>query len=409
MPRGAQRKHDPTIPRHIDQTKLPGGIYWQRLGNGRWYVVVRDPESGRLTTKVVAGPSAGLSDLHAIMKKLTGDDARGTISYVSARYWESTEFAEKCAATRKTYKYSAKVASEFKTDKGKGPALDQLYIDRLSLPVIQAIVETIAKGRKESTPGAGDSVPGYPAKANHLLRYFRVLFGWGMRHGHCKTNPAKGAKQVKERKRHGMPTRHAYDAVLNFARERGALQPHVKGSAPPYLWPLLEIKYLCRMRSIEVVQLTEAHASEVGLYVARAKGSNDNIVRWTPRLKAAWDAALAARARILARRSNRARPVPIRPEQRFIFLCASGSRLSTGVLECAWQHLIVAAIEAKVIAPEERFTLHGLKHRGVTDTVGRRAEKKEASGHKSDAMLDLYDHEVPVVEPARPGEAEGML
>jgi hypothetical protein len=35
--------------------------------------------------------------------------------------------------------------------------------------------------------------------------------------------------------------------------------------------------------SIEVVRLTEAHASEMGLYVARTKGSNDNIVKWTPR------------------------------------------------------------------------------------------------------------------------------
>jgi hypothetical protein len=103
-----------------------------------------------------------------------------------------------------------------------------------------------------------------------------------MRHGHCKINPAKWAKQVKERKRNGMPTRKAYHAVVNFARERGALQAHVKGSSPPYLWSLLEIKYLCRMRSIEVVRLTDAHASERGLYVARTKGSNDNIVSWTP-------------------------------------------------------------------------------------------------------------------------------
>jgi hypothetical protein len=51
-----------------------------------------------------------------------------------------------------------------------------------------------------------DAVPGRPSKANHLPRYFRVLFGWGMRHGQCKTNPAEGAKQVKERKRHGTPS-----------------------------------------------------------------------------------------------------------------------------------------------------------------------------------------------------------
>ena len=68
-----------------------------------------------------------------------------------------------------------------------------------------------------------------PSKANHLLRYFRVLFGWGMRYGHCKTNPAEGAKQVKERKRHGMPARDVYEAVLNFARERGAVLAHASG------------------------------------------------------------------------------------------------------------------------------------------------------------------------------------
>lgn len=135
-------------------------------------------------------------------QQVAGEDAWGTISYVSARFWESTEFAEKSAATRRNYKYCAQVVREFKTEKGNGPPLDRLYIDRLSFPVIQAIVETIAKGRKESAPGAGDEIVASPSKANHLLRYFRVLFGWGMGHGHCKTNPAKGAKQVKERKRH---------------------------------------------------------------------------------------------------------------------------------------------------------------------------------------------------------------
>lgn len=88
-----------------------------------------------------------------------------------------------------------------------------------------------------------------------------------------------------------MPTRGVYEAVLEFAREQGAIQAHTKGSSPPYLWPLLEIKYLCRMRSIEVVRLADAHASDKGLYISRAKGSNDNIVKWTPRLRASWEAA----------------------------------------------------------------------------------------------------------------------
>jgi len=407
MARGRKRKHDPTMPRHIDQTKLPLGIYWQKQGEGRWYVFAPDPEGGPRRAKTVAGPRARLSDLHALMEQLAGEDARGTIGYVSARFEDSTEFAEKSASTRRDYKYCANVAREFKTDRGKGPTLDKLHVDRLSLPAIQAVIEALAKGRGESAPGAGDAVPARPSKANHLLRYFRVLFGWGMRHGHCKTNPAEGTKQVKERKRHGMPTLDVYEAVLKFARERGALLAHTKGSSPPYLWPLLEIKYLCRMRSIEVVQMTDAHASEQGLYISRAKGSNDNIVKWTPRLKAAWDAALAVRAQTLARPSNKGRPIPIRPEQRFVFLSESGTPLTRAGLDNAWQDLIHAAMDADVIAREQRFTLHGLKHRGITDTKGKKADKKEASGHKTEAMLDLYDHEVAIVEPARPGEAGG--
>jgi hypothetical protein len=409
MAGGRPRKLDASIPRHIDQQKLPLGIYWQKQGAGRWYVFVPDPEGGPPRAKTVAGRNARLSDLHAITEQLAGKDARGTIGYVAARFDESTEFAEKSEGTRKDYKYCVQVAREYKTDKGRGPTLDELYVDRLNLPAIQAVIEMIAKGRQESAPGAGDAVAGRPSKANHLLRYFRVLFGWGMRHGHCKTNPAEGAKQVRERKRHGMPTSDAYEAVVKFARERGAVLAHTKGSSPPYLWPLLEIKYLCRMRSIEVVRLTEAHASGQGLYISRAKGSNDNIVKWTPRLKAAWDAALAVRGQTLARPTNQRRPIPIRPEQRFIFLTESGTQLTRAGLDNAWQDLITAAIEAEVIAREQRFTLHGLKHRGITDTKGKKAEKKEASGHKTDAMLDLYDHEVAVVEPATPGEAGRVL
>jgi integrase len=164
------------------------------------------------------------------------------------------------------------------------------------------------------------------------------------------------------------------------------------------------------MRSIEMVKLTEAHGSDKGLYITRRKGSNDNIVKWTPRLRAAWEAALAVRAKTLARPSNKGRPIPIRPEQRYVFLSESGTPLTNAGLDNAWQDLIHAAMDAGVIiTPDQRFTLHGLKHRGITDTVGKKAEKKQASGHRSDAMLQLYDHEVAVVEPARPGESEEVL
>lgn len=83
-----------------------------------------------------------------------------------------------------------------------------------------------------------------------------------------------------------------------------------------------------------------------------------------------------------------------------LVVAEDGSALSKSALNSAWKRAMTAAIEAKVIGPQERFGLHGLKHRGVTDTPGTKADKKLASGHKSDAMLELYDHEVPTVNPA---------
>lgn len=206
---------------------------------------------------------------------------------------------------------------------------------------------------------------------------------------------------VKERKGDGMPVQSPYAAILKFAQERGALQAHTKGSLSPLLWPLMEIKYLCRMRSVEIVALTDAHASEQGLYIARRKRSHDNIVKWSQRLRAAWEAAPSVRAEILSRRSNAARPFPMEPERRFICLNESGAPMSVSVLDSIGGQLTRAAIEAEVIKPSERFTLHGLKHRDVTATKGSPAPQA-ASGHQTAEMVVPYDHDVPVVAPASP-------
>lgn len=50
-----------------------------------------------------------------------------------------------------------------------------------------------------------------------------------------------------------------------------------------------------------------------------------------------------------------------------------------------------------ILSKVYRFDLHSLKHRGVTDTKGN---KKIASGHRTEAMTHIYDHELPVVDPA---------
>src|SRR5690606_39154292 len=130
---------------------------------------------------------------------------------------------------------------------------------------------------------------------------------------------------------------------------------------------------------------------------SRRKGSRDNTVTWSPRLRTVWDAAIAHRTAVWAKAR---RPVPMRPEDRTVLVAEGGGALAKSSLDSAWQRLVRAAIHAQVITAAERLSLHDMKRKGVSDTPGTRAEKQLASGHKSEAMLDIYDNSVPVVKPA---------
>ncbi len=58
------------------------------------------------------------------------------------------------------------------------------------------------------------------------------------------------------------------------------------------------------------------------------------------------------------------------------------------------------ALDEGVITEEERFGLHALKRRGITDTQGNREERQEASGHRSRQVFDIYDFSLPIVKPS---------
>ncbi|MNG08619.1 hypothetical protein D3C84_919920 [compost metagenome] len=97
---------------------------------------------------------------------------------------------------------------------------------------------------------------------------------------------------------------------------------------------------------------------------------------------------------------EKAKPFPISAEQRPIVVAAHGGALSKSSLDTAWQRFIVQAVKEGMIQEQERFGLHDLKRRGITDTAGTRAEKQEASGHRDESMMDVYDLSVPTVNPS---------
>lgn len=396
-PRGRPRKTPANLPAHIDYARVPVGLYWDASGQGRWFVRDPHPEGRGTKSKTVAGPSARLSDLHAIAEARKGHSQRGTIDYIGEQFRASSEFKALAIGTRRDYAWCAEVLRTLPT-RQKTP-FGQLQVDKLAVPVIQRLVELLAQGRPESRPGAGDAIPATPSKANHVLRYLRRLCAWGIRFGHCTTNPATGVRQADEAGAFKMPDMATFNAVLAFARERGARKAHTDGSCPPYLAPAMELAYGVRLRGIEVTTLTDAHALEAGIRSNRRKGSRDNVTEWDPRLRAAWDALQAQRKAAVARSR---RPVPLQLEQRFLFVAQDGAPLTKSAFDSAWQRLMALAVKDGVITDEQRFTLHGLKHRGITD-----AEDKASGGHRTEAMRQRYDHAVPLVKPSRHADFSG--
>lgn len=385
MTRGRKRKFNPAIPGHIDQESLPRGIYW---ADGRWYVLYPHPEGYGQKKETVAGGRARLSDLHAIIEARRGGDIHGTLDYLVNTFKRSSEYAELSAKSRTGYDYCANRATNYLLRDGR--RLGTQRIEHLSVPVVQRIIETLAVGRPAH--GSMPAMKATPAAANRVKSYLQRLFAWGIRHGHCKINPAEGVRKVREKREARMPEHSTFDAVLAFAKNGAALTAHAPGSCPPYLPAVMVLAYAVRLRGIEVNTLTDAHLLPEGIRSNRRKGSRDNVTTWTDDLR---EAVRWLQSYRQDRMEAHRRPIPISAEQRSLVVSESGTPLTKSALDSAWQRMIRRAITQGVIEPDQRFALHGLKHRGITDS-----DDKASGGHRSEAMRQLYDHAVPTVKPA---------
>lgn len=379
MRRGRKRQHNPHIPKHIDQSGLPTGVYFDHRGEGRWYRLSLN-EAGRRTRRNLCGSKVTLSELHRLIEELDGVDT-SSLGHLFSEFHASSQFKQLAAKTRADYEYCRNVLSQFPTKLGE--PLANLDMKRFSPAMIQRVIDKLAESG--------------PSKAAHCLRYLRRVLQWGRNRGYVDSNPARGLEAPQERKQRRLPHSEVMDRLISRAQNLGQMRRGQKGACPPYLWIVMELAYLCRLRGIEVVTLTDANALDNGILTNRRKGSRDNIVSWTPRLRKAWNAAVAMRAEIWEKRKM---VVNLRPDRRPIIVSSTGEPLSKSGLDTAWQRFINAAIEDGVLTQEQRFGLHDLKRKGITDTKGTRAEKQEASGHRDESMLDVYDLSVPTVGPS---------
>ena len=160
---------------------------------------------------------------------------------------------------------------------------------------------------------------------------------------------------------------------------------------------MMEIAYLCRMSLSEVIDITDDDEHPEGLYIRRRKGSKDNIVEWTDRLKTTFNAAKQKRTDILKAKKQ---PIPFKSENRHIFISErTGDKLQVSSVKTAKSRIDKKAKEKaeKLGIEYNHFWFHDLKRKGVSDTKG---DKQEASGHRNASMLQIYDVLPAVVKPA---------
>lgn len=161
---------------------------------------------------------------------------------------------------------------------------------------------------------------------------------------------------------------------------------------PAYLWAGMKLAYQARLRGIEVLTLTDAHVDGEVLRTNRRKGIRDNLVRKGAETQ---EAIPMLRERRQAIWEKNGEVIPIRADGRYLFVSEDGQRLTVDGWQTARDRMMRNAVKDGILDQEARFRLHSLKHRGVTDTRG---DKKVASGHKTEAMMHVYDHSLPIVE-----------
>lgn len=325
--------------------KLPPYVY---LKKGRYVRVHYDPATQKQRE---ARLCAGTCTVAEVWKAYEGGAVTNDLNGLAKRFEASPAWAALGKGTQRDYQICGRQVCAHKTNIGPmgqvalsdwTPGLVRRYVDR----------------RGETSV----------SRANHDLRWLKRLFAWAHERDYIARNPARGVKILKQEPRQRYVEDTEYAAVL--------LRAQVSGSS--YLAPIMELAYRCRMRLCEVLDMTDADLTDAGVRVRRRKGSKGNITEWSPGLKAAVEVAKRQRTVLIEDRGLTV--TEIDPKKRYLFLSRSGSRLSETTVQTAWQRLMRD--------DPARFTIHDLKRKGVSDTKG---DKLKASGHRSAAMLKVYD------------------
>jgi integrase len=372
MKKPGRKRSSQNMPAHINADKLPERVWFNASGAGKWMLNYYD-ELHQRKTKRICGPEATLSEIWQAAEAQQ-DKRITTFATLSIEFQATHQWLKLSKLTQDDYLLCHRTICNRETTDGK---LGDLPINKWTVGLI----------RKYRDKRALES----ESRANKDLSYIKRLFGWAYEYEKVPANPSLGIKKLSIAPRQHYAEDRDYHYLLNVAKQSGYW----------YAAYAMELAYLCRMRLSEVLDLTDANELENGLIIARRKGSKTNITSWEPRLREIWESLQGKRNQILTERHQ---PSPIKADRRFLFISErTGDRIQVSSLKTAMNRIGKAAIEqAKRDGIEyQPFTFHDLKRKGCTDTVGNTADKMQATGHRSQSMMKVYDLSIDVVKPTR--------
>jgi len=212
---------------------------------------------------------------------------------------------------------------------------------------------------------------GSPSAGNRERSLISVAWNWALERDVIIgiNNPCSVVKKNEEKPRTRYASPDEYAKAYQLAERY------------PYLQPMMELAYLCRMRRGEILNATRAQILEKGFDTMRTKGSNDAITRWSPRLLK----AVNCDSPVL---SGSVKSIYIVHDRR-------GQQITVEAFKSAWTRLKRLMVKAGM----EPFNFHDIKAAGVSDVEGNDYDKLQASGHKDLKTMRIYDRKKRLVDP----------
>lgn len=315
----------------------------------------RPYKDGKLGSAIPLCPKdSPLSEVWAAYEAVKGE-VQHTLKWLTDKYLKSDKFNSLGERTQEDYQRHQKVLVSTRV---KGGTFGGVQFDQITPGVIRKYLDK----RGETAP----------VQANREIAFLSVVYSWAYERDMLPrgmVNPCLRVKRNKETARDRYITDEEYYSVYELA-----------AGSPWYIQPMMEVAYLVRYRGKEIRGMLKSDLKEEGLDTRRVKGSNNSLTLWSDRLSSAVNVALD-QERIT--------------DGVHVFADNYGRPIKKSTFDSAWQRLMKKAEKHIGIKP---FPFHDLKAKGVSDFDGN---KKDASGHKSEAMVAVYDRKKIKVKPTR--------